>query len=97
MEVVDVSGNPDFCDDDDDGEGLIRIEDRGYAQDRTTKAWRVFNARYNQAIGWIRWHDARRRYCFVSEDATYYDRDTMRLISEFLDAQMQIRVVARGP
>jgi hypothetical protein len=90
MELVDfareqVSG--------DIGEELIRIEDLGYVERRATKVWRVFNSRYNQSIGWIRWHDARRRYCFCAEATMHLDHETLRLISEFLEAQMRIRAV----
>jgi hypothetical protein len=74
-------------------EDFIRIEDLGYSGTGQTKVWRIFNSRYSQAVGLIKWHFGLRRYCFFPEEATCYDHDSLRLLSEFAEAQMQVKMV----
>ena len=62
----------------------IRILEIGRSKSGKTLIFSVINKMYKEQLGEIRWRPSYRKYAFYPIEETYYERDCLKNISDFL-------------
>lgn len=65
-------------------EKYITFEDIGTTPTGKTRIWNIWSKTDDSLIGQIRWHGAWKRYCFFTGEASIFEQDCLRHISEFI-------------
>ena len=60
-----------------------------------TRYWRVEAKQGGNFLGGVKWWGGWRRYCFFPEQATIFEKDCLRDIADFCEAQTFIRKAER--
>ena len=65
----------------------IRFEDGGASASGKTRIWLVEAKEDGAALGEVRWYAPWRKYSFLPASMTVFEKDCLRMIADFCEAQ----------